>query len=103
MKRMRPSDFLFLFISFLALWIIFLGLDAVHRTRESRNRIALESSLVREYALTDLCLSSEARYTRHPSQADIHSAFQDHPMALDHFPSGSLIPPPSHLVRKASP
>lgn len=44
--------------------------------------------------LTDLCLFTEARYTRHPSMADLHSAFQDHPMALDHFPSGSLATPP---------
>ncbi|MEN6622036.1 MAG: hypothetical protein ABFD50_10850, partial [Smithella sp.] len=40
--------------------------------------------------LTDLCLFTEARYTRHPSQADIYSAFQDHPVALEHFPAGSI-------------
>jgi hypothetical protein len=39
-------------------------------------------------------LFTEARYTRHPSQADLHSAFQDHPFAMDHFPTGSLLPPP---------
>lgn len=44
--------------------------------------------------LTDLALFNEARYTRHPSQADRHAAFQDHPLALDHFPAGSLQPPP---------
>jgi hypothetical protein len=42
-------------------------------------------------------LFTEARYTRHPSQADLHSAFQDHPMAFEHFPTGSLIGPPPHL------
>lgn len=46
--------------------------------------------------LTDLALFSEARYTRHPSQADRHAAFQDHPLALEHFPAGSLVPPPGH-------
>lgn len=56
-------------------------------------------TLVRKLELTDLALFTEARYTRHPSQADRFAAFQDHPMALDHFPSGGMIPPPER--RKA--
>ena len=55
------------------------------------------SRLVRELRLTDLCLFTEARYTRHPSQADLHSAFQDHPMSFEHYPSGSMVFPPQHL------
>lgn len=50
--------------------------------------------LVQRLDLTDLALFNEARYTRHPSQADRHAAFQDHPMALEHFPAGSVMPPP---------
>lgn len=46
--------------------------------------------------LTDLTLFTEARYTRHPSQADLHTPFQDHPMSFDHFPTGSLIAPPKN-------
>lgn len=53
--------------------------------------------LVTNLGLTDLALFTEARYTRHLSQADRHTAFQDHPLALDHFPSGSLVPPPARL------
>ena len=49
--------------------------------------------LVRVLGLTDLSLSSEARYTRHPTQADLFSAFQDFPAALEHFPSGSVVLP----------
>ena len=67
------------------------------------HRIRLErQTLVRELGLTDLCLFTEARYTRHPSQADLHSAFQDHPLALEHFPSGAMMPPPPAL-RTANP
>lgn len=51
--------------------------------------------MVRSLALTDFCLFTEARYTRHPAVADVHSAFQDGPMSLEHFPSGSLIGPVS--------
>ena len=50
-------------------------------------------ALARSLQLTDLCLSTEARYTRHPSQADLGTAFQDHPAALEHFPSGSFLGP----------
>jgi len=57
-------------------------------------RLASNRELVRRLELTDLCLFTEARYTRHPAMADRHAAFQDHPMALEHFPSGSLVTPP---------
>ena len=50
--------------------------------------------LVKELRITDLCLFTEARYTRHISQADLHAPFQDNPMSMEHFPSGSLVPPP---------
>ena len=53
------------------------------------------AELVKKLGLTDLCLFTEARYTRHPAMADRHAAFQDHPMALDHFPSGALLAPPA--------
>ncbi|MDA3903348.1 MAG: hypothetical protein PF441_07885 [Desulfuromusa sp.] len=49
--------------------------------------------LVQALGITDLSLSSEARYTRHPSQADLFSAFQDFPAAFEHFPTGSIIAP----------
>ena len=52
-----------------------------------------KKQLVATLGLTDLCLFTEARYTRHLSQADLFSAFQDHPMSFEHFPSGSLTLP----------
>lgn len=64
-----------------------------HTTREAANR-----QWVRTLQLTDLALFTEARYTRHPSQADRHTPFQDHPFALEHFPSGSLLAPSPHLT-----
>lgn len=52
-----------------------------------------QKELVRELGLTDLAIWSEARYSRHPSQADFFTAFQDYPGAFDHFPAGSIISP----------
>jgi hypothetical protein len=60
---------------------------------------AATAELVSRLGLTDLALFTEARYTRHPTQADLHSAFQDHPVALEHFPTGALMPPPAGILR----
>ena len=91
---MRHSD---IFLSgLLAVAVLFAVsfADAVIGLRRAQPALAAKAEMVERLGLTDLVLFTEARYTRHPSQADIHSAFQDHPFALDHFPSGSLLPPP---------
>lgn len=72
--------------------------DAARLRARHAPAVQLVRGLVEQLQLTDLTLFTEARYTRHPSQADLHSAFMDHPLALEHFPSGSLIPPPRSLV-----
>jgi len=60
--------------------------------------------VVRALTLTDLCLFTEARYTRHPSLADLHTPFQEHPMSFEHFPSGAILAVPPHLKgREGSP
>jgi len=56
-------------------------------------------NMVKDLQLTDLSLFTDARYTRHPSMADLNTAFQDHPFSLEHFPSGSLMTPPRHIIR----
>jgi hypothetical protein len=63
-----------------------------HRGEAVAGRSA-SAEIVRRLQLTDLCLFTEARYTRHPSLTDFHSPFQDHPLALEHFPSGSFVTP----------
>ncbi|WP_210200431.1 hypothetical protein [Cohaesibacter celericrescens] len=89
----------------LALWgllITLMFLVLMHGAlSEGPMRLQLfRESLVRPLGLSDLALFTEARYTRHPSMADFHSAFQDHPTSLDHFPTGSLIAPPNHLLHR---
>jgi len=66
-------------------------------TTDYKERLEEEKRLVRELRITDLCLFTEARYTRHITQADLHAPFQDHPMSVEHFPSGSIVVPPSIL------
>jgi len=50
--------------------------------------------LVERLELTDLAIWTEARYTRHPSQADFFAPFQDGPSSLEHFPAGSVVAAP---------
>lgn len=51
--------------------------------------------VVRELGLTDLALSTGTSYTRHPTQADLFAAHGEHPCAIEHFPAGSVVPPPA--------
>jgi hypothetical protein len=53
--------------------------------------------VVRRLELTDLAIWTEARYTRHPSQADFFAPFQDGPSSLEHFPAGSVVASPDRL------
>lgn len=53
-----------------------------------------DSDLTTALLLTDLSIWTEARYTRHPSQSDLFTPFQDGPGTLEHFPSGTLGTPP---------
>ena len=55
--------------------------------------------LVQVFELTDLSIWTGARYTRHLSQADVFSAFQDGMGALERFPEGALAPLPA-VVRQ---
>ncbi len=66
---------------------------AAWEQREAALRPNLSAAMVQSLRLTDLTLFTDARYTRHLSQADTFSAFQDGPVALEHFPAGSLVMP----------
>ncbi|MBI5784512.1 MAG: hypothetical protein HZA64_03555 [Rhodocyclales bacterium] len=90
---MRPSTGAAAILVTLALAFLACFGDA-HLSRERRaDEVVAMRVMAAQLGLTDLALFTEARYTRHPSQADLNSAFQDHALALEHFPSGSLIPP----------
>jgi len=97
--RLRKSDGFF--TALLAGWLLLglLFLDAAFSQRLDLDSLHRRREIVRVLTLTDLCLFTEARYTRHPSMADLHAPFQEHPMAREHFPSGGLMPVPPHLNR----
>lgn len=93
----RRLVLLFLVVALVGFALSFV--DAALLRERHAVRIEASHALAMRLGLTDLALFTEARYTRHPSQADLHAPFQDHPLALEHFPTGSLIAPPRHLSR----
>jgi len=88
---MRPAQ-LFALIIFLLL-----GFDAAlcfhvrsYRMPLYRSTSNLNDIVTAGLGLTDLCLATEARYTRNPAVSDPMAPFMDHPGAIEHFPTGSF-------------
>ena len=97
----RPSNLATWVVGTLFLLFVASFVDAGRLADKRAVEQTVRRALAEKLQLTDLALFTEARYTRHPSQADLHAAFQDHPLSLEHFPSGSLMPPPAHLRNHA--
>ena len=96
---MRKSKKFFFFIIFQAAVLLFFFVHSHYQIKGDYASIQQKKLMVRDLDLTDLCLFTEASYTRHLTQADRHTPFQDSPMVLEHFPSGSIVSPPGGLKR----
>ncbi|MDF1577279.1 MAG: hypothetical protein RQ753_00915 [Desulfurivibrionaceae bacterium] len=88
---MRPSHILALVV------FLLLGFDAalyfhirLERLPRQRSAAYINDIVTAGLGLTDLCLATEARYTRHPAVSDPMAPFMDHPGAIEHFPTGSF-------------
>jgi hypothetical protein len=90
-----------MFLSTIAFMTVLLCIAYVHaqvRQRSDMPRLLQNADMVRYFELTDLCLFTDAQYTRHPAVANRHTPFQDYPLSFEHFPSGSLSGPPPRMV-----
>lgn len=95
---MRPANLALLVFAILLGAFALTFADAARLRAARTQQSATSAELVGRLGLTDPVLFTEARYTRHPTQADLQSAFQDHPVAFEHFPSGSLVAPPVGIL-----
>jgi hypothetical protein len=97
MPTSRKSDLflLWLAVNICALVIVFV--HAHYRERNDASFLKERVSMVNRYELTDLCLFTDAQYTRNPAVTDLSAPFQDHPVSMEHFPSGSIMSPPPQL------
>lgn len=93
----RPVTWYSALLAALFTMLVMLLVSGQWRTAAARYEVAEMAALTRDLGLTDLCLFTEASYTRHPTMADLATPFQSYPAALEHFPSGSLLQPPLHL------
>jgi hypothetical protein len=98
MPALRKSDLflLWLAVNLCALLIVFV--QAYHERQSDAPFLKERKNMVEKYELTDLCLFTDAQYTRNPAIADFAAPFQDHPLSMEHFPSGSIIPPPHFKI-----
>lgn len=87
---MRPALALALFLLLLGAVDLALYRQALARRASWRQTQALSGLVAAGLGLSDLCLTTEARYTRHPALSDHVVPFMDHPGGLEHFPSGSF-------------
>ncbi|HVP80476.1 MAG TPA: hypothetical protein VMV04_21540 [Thermodesulfobacteriota bacterium] len=97
MEPLRKSNLFFLYLAVNLILFSLLFVHASFKKEAAAGSIKEKGEMVRTFVLTDLCLFTEASYTRHLSQADLYTPFQDSPMSLEHFPSGSIAAPPPGL------
>ncbi len=97
---MRKSSLYFLYLTINIFLVVLMFAHASYRERADQPVLRQKGELVKKLELTDLCLITEASYTRHLSQADWHTPFQDSPLALEHFPSGSILRPPEAIQKR---
>ena len=91
----RKSD-LFLVVLGIGLYtVLIIMIHSYFASRSGMSSIGERKALVEKYGLADLCLFTDAQYARNPALTDLSSPFQDHPVSLEHFPSGMLLPAPS--------
>lgn len=94
---MRKSTVFLVYIFSNIILLAALGVHSWYQREAAGPWLEEKREMVRRLDLADLCLFTEASYTRHLTQADGHVPFQEHPVSLEHFPSGSLLMPPPML------
>jgi hypothetical protein len=82
----------------LALGIGMVLFDAERRRTVDREGAQARVRLAAALGLPDLALSSNARWLRHPSQAEPSAAFSDAPGSFDVDPAGAWIAPPRWIL-----
>jgi hypothetical protein len=84
---MRASYFLLGVVLFYLLSSAFLLVVKIDKEERGARVVSSLKTVVTTFGVSDLCLSTEARYTRHPAISDRVVPVMDHPGAIDHFPS----------------
>lgn len=97
-SAMRPTTRFCFGLVFLLVVGFGLGVSGAERRLHQERLLPALRDAVNLLSLTDLCVTTEARYTRHPAVTDLMVPFMDHPGAFEHFPSGSFFAVPDPFV-----
>lgn len=89
----RRSDRALFGAALLALLLGATVLDGARLRHHSAAALASNTALVRALGIADLYVFGDAPHTRHLTQAGAFSGTRNHPGALDHSWSGSLVQP----------
>ncbi len=84
---MRASTSLLMLLIVFFLLVCGLSPLALAKRSEQEETFRMLQKVGLHLGLSDLALSTEARYTRHPATSDSVVVSMDHPGAIDHFPS----------------
>lgn len=84
---MRPSSGLLILLLVYTLLVASFMPTLMAKRRGQEENVQMLQEVVFHLGLSDLSLSTEARYTRHPATSDPVVVSMDHPGAIDHFPS----------------
>lgn len=84
---MRPSTSLVMLLMVFSLLACGLTSRVLAKRSGQEEEFRMLQEVVFHLGLSDLALSTEARYTRHPATSDPVVVSMDHPGAIDHFPS----------------
>lgn len=96
----RPLHYLVLLLtSFFILDMLLMAAGSI-RLSAQRDHAEVYEVVTAALGLTDLCVATEARYTRHPAVSEPIAPFMDHPGAIEHFPTGSFWAPPPALMKR---
>jgi hypothetical protein len=99
MMKFKSTTFFFFLIGVQA--AILFGFLSFSKLSVDNSKYVEEQKIVQKFNITDFCLSTESRHTRHISQPELMAPFQDLPGFHDHFPSSSFFgPPDSSLWRQ---
>ncbi len=71
---------------------------AGYRRAADERTLAARREIVRLVGTPDLVLSTNARWLRHPSQAEAGAAAADAPLSFDPDPAGALVGPPVPIL-----
>lgn len=91
--NMRPSAYFGMLIAIAMVTGVLLSAQVKDRRELWQASWLASRTAVEAFGLSDLALTTEARYTRHPAVSDRLAPFMDHPGGLEHFPSATVLAP----------